>query len=335
MNYGLQNMFYKYVWSANWWNQGREDTQVKHLELACCINDSAAFQALISSDQEDLLVTRSRDALLWKGGPIRIVRIEVETDAPCQVDFQLIGLIEGDNRAMISDVLLDNAFQFVRKRQIQPIWVELHAGESAAAGQYEGKLKLYTHAMFEDEVLESELTFCLTIREQALPKPQDYSFYLDLWQHNCNIARKYEVSYWSDDHFQLLDSYLHSLAQLGQKALTLVVSEEPWSGQRSFIDAEPSDLNEYSIVPIVKRTDGHFDYNFDHLDRYIELGAKHGIDRELEVFGLINIWKHDDEGYGGVVEGYPDAIRVRFWMKQRAAMPLFGIKRISKIMLLR
>ncbi|MGQ7888695.1 DUF4091 domain-containing protein [Paenibacillus sp. WC2504] len=313
MNCGLQNMFYKYVWSANWWNQGREDTQVKHLELACCTNDSAAFQALVSSDQEDLLVTRSEDALLWKGGPIQIVRIKVETDAPCQVDIRLIGLIEGDSRVMISDVLLDEPFQYVRKRQIQPIWVELHADESAAAGQYEGKIKFYTHTMFEDEVLASELTFCLTIREQALPKPQDYSFYLDLWQHNCNIARKYDVSYWSDEHFMILDSFLHSLAQLGQKALTLVVSEEPWSGQRSFIDAEPSDLNEYSIIPVVRKKDGHFDYDFSRLDRYVELGEKHGIDRELEVFGLINIWQHDDEGYGKVVEDYPDAIRVRYF----------------------
>lgn len=149
MNCGLQNMFYKYVWSSNWWNQGREDTQVKHLELRCCKNDSAAFQALVSSDQEDMLVTMNRDALLWKGGPIKIVRCEVETDAPCKIDLQLIGLIEDDNRVMTSDVLLDEPYQWLRKRQIQPLWVELHADDSVASGQYEGKLKFYTHTMEE------------------------------------------------------------------------------------------------------------------------------------------------------------------------------------------
>ncbi|WP_256336293.1 DUF4091 domain-containing protein [Paenibacillus sp. OK060] len=313
VNCGLQNMFYKYMWSSNWWNQGREDTQVKHLELRCCKNDSAAFQALVNSDQEDMLVTINRDALLWKGGPIKIVRCEVETDAPCKIDLQLIGLIEDDNRVMTSDVLLDEPYQWLRKRQIQPLWVELHADDSVVSGQYEGKLKFYTHTMFEDEVLEKELTFRLTISEQVLPEPQNYTFVLDLWQHNCNIARKYDVSYWSDEHFTLLDSYLHSLSQLGQKALTLVVSEEPWSGQRSFIDAEPSDLNEYSIVQIVRRSDGRFDYDFTHLDRYVEIGEKHGICKEIEVFGLINIWKHEDEGFGGVVDDYPDAIRVRYY----------------------
>lgn len=313
MHYGLQNMFYKYVWSANWWSQGAKDAAASHIDLRCQKRDSAAFQALVSSDRDDFLLTVGGDALLGKSGPIKIVRCEVETDAPCEVEVKLIGLIEDDDRTLKSDVLLEDRHVYVQKRKIQPIWIELHAGESAAAGTYGGKVKFYAHAMFEDELLEQELTFSLTIGDRVLPKPQDYSFYLDLWQHNCNIARKYNVAYWSEEHFAILDSYLHSLGQLGQKALTLIVSEEPWCGQRTFIDAEPSDLNEYSIVPVEKRRSGEFAYDFSRLDRYVELGEKHGIREELEIFGLINVWEHEEEGFGSIVQDYPDAIRVRYY----------------------
>lgn len=313
MNIGLQSMFYKYIWSSNWWKQGREDSAAKHADLRCLRRDSAAFQVLISSNEEELLVTRSRDPLLWKGGPIKIVRCDVETDAPVQAEIKWIGLIEDDNRVMKSDVLLEEPHIYVQKRKIQPAWVELHADEWAKPGVYQGKVSFYAHTMFEDETLVQELTFQLTIQDEMLPAGEEYSFYLDLWQHNCNIARKYEVPYWSDDHFKILDSYLESLGRLGQKALTLVVSEEPWSGQRSFIDAEPSDLNEYSIVPITRNIAGQYDYDFSLLDRYVALGEKHGITQELEVFGLISVWQHEEEGYGSIVEGYPDAIRVRYY----------------------
>ncbi|MCP3775194.1 hypothetical protein NLX71_18140 [Paenibacillus sp. MZ04-78.2] len=84
MHYGLQNMFYKYIWSANWWNQGAKDAAAAHLDLRCQKRDSAAFQALVSSDRDEFLLTVGGDAILGKSGPIKIVRCEVETDAPCQ-----------------------------------------------------------------------------------------------------------------------------------------------------------------------------------------------------------------------------------------------------------
>ncbi|MGK9250964.1 DUF4091 domain-containing protein [Paenibacillus humicus] len=313
MNIGLQSMFYKYKRSVNWWDQGQKDAAVKHLDLRCCRRDSAAFQAVVSSDEEDFLATAGRDALLWKGGPLKIIRCELDTDAPVRTEIRWVGLIGDDNGTPTADALLDDVHVFVAKRSIQPVWVELHASESAAPGRYSGRIRFYAHTMFEDEVLVETLSFTLAISEASLPEPSDYSFYLDLWQHNCNIARKYEVPYWSDAHFDLLDRYLHSLGQLGQKALTLIVSEEPWSGQSSFIDAEPSDLNEYSIVPVRKSMDGQFHCDFSAMDRYVALGESHGIAREIEIFGLINIWTNVHAGYGGLMEGHPDAVRIRYF----------------------
>jgi hypothetical protein len=316
MDFGLQNMFYKYHYGHNQRTEGIKATQVKHMDIVCLRRDSAALQAVIS-DENDFLLSVSRDALFWKGGPLNIARVELEwsdnTAASIQADVKLIGLVEDDDRLQKSDILLEEQSIFVEKGRIQQVWIELHAGEETLPGKYSGKLMLYLHSMFEDERVLGEVSFTWTVLEDILPAPQDYRFYLDLWQHNCNIARKHQAQPWSDAHFQIMGNYLESMSELGQKALSLIVSEAVWSGQHTHRDREPSDLFEYSIVPINKDRNNIFTYDFSLMDRYIELGFSFGIDKEIELFGLISIWQDPSVGYGAIVEGYPDAIRVRYY----------------------
>jgi hypothetical protein len=312
MYFGLKSMFYKYQWGWNNWTQPKVHTTIKHLELICAKRDSAAFQVIVASDYEFML-TLSHDPLFWKGGPLNIARMELQLDTPLNVNIKLIGLMEDDDRRQKSDILLDTSHIFVEKRKLQQIWIELEAGANTPAGLYSGKLRLFTHILFEDEVLhEDELTFSLTVLEDQLPEPKDYLFYLDLWQHNSNIARKYDVELWSEQHFDIIDSYMESMAQLGQKALSVVVSEIPWSGQNSHMDLEPSDLFEYSMIKVTRKRDGSLSYDFSAVDRYVQIGRKYGITGEIELFGLLSIWQNE-AGYGSIVEDYPDGIRVRYY----------------------
>ncbi|WP_248928335.1 DUF4091 domain-containing protein [Paenibacillus hamazuiensis] len=307
---GLQSMFYKYANGYGGWEEHRQAAACKHKELVCLRRDSAALQAVVSAD-EPFLLTVSEDTLFWKGGPLPIVRLEVEMDGPLGIKVHLIGLTPDDDGLHKSDVLLEQSSLYVAARQVQQVWIELEAGAGVPPAMYEGKIRLYRHTMFEDERLMEELIFTVSVREDMLPEPKDYRFYLDLWQHPSNIARKYDAELWSEEHFAILDRYLASLAALGQKALSVVVSEIPWSGQFSHMDGEPSDLFEYSIVRTVRRKDGTFSYDYSALDRYIELGERHGISSEIEVFGLLNIWQKDM--YGAIVDGYPDGIRIRYF----------------------
>ena len=90
---------------------------------------------------------------------------------------------------------------------------------------------------------------------------------------NSNIARKYDLDLWSDEHFAVMENYISSLADLGQKALTVIVSEIPWSGQSSSYDRiDPANLFEYNIVKVQKTKNGDWSYDFDALNRYVELG---------------------------------------------------------------
>lgn len=327
MWFGLQSMYYKYAWGMNYWDQSAKDTAVQHKELISCRGDSAAMQVVLGAEH-DWLLTVTDEPLFWKGGPLKIARLKVVMDdaAAPEPKVQWIGLVKDDDGAEKADVLHDSGSVFVQARRLQPVWVEWSIGEKAVPGVYSGKILLYTHTMFEDEKLEGELSFTVKVLEHTLPEPHQYRFYLDLWQHNSNIARKYNVRLWSDEHFEVMKTYLESMVQLGQKAASVVVSEIPWSGQASHIDAEPSDLFEYSMVRAVKQKDGAFHYDYSAMDRYIELAHACGITEEIELFGLLNIWQPKDGVYGSPLKDYPDGIRVRYYDEPTATYKFMRTK---------
>ncbi|MDI4647335.1 DUF4091 domain-containing protein [Cohnella hashimotonis] len=287
----------------------------KDIRLTVGKNDRVAAQLLLYSEDE-MLVGVNGEAAFYERGPIDVLRISVDVPGLSQgrVKAKLIGLVEDDDRQLKSDMILDQGVIYVEKKRVQPVWVEVEIDADAKPGVYRPQISVYRHRMFEDETLVGTLGFEVRVLEVELPPPADYSFYLDLWQHNANIARKYDVELWSDRHFEIMEGYVASLAELGQKAATVVVSEVPWSGQGSAFDrVDPANMFEYSIVNVTMRADGEWAYDFGALNRYVELCMKHGIDSEIEVFGLLNIWVIEEAGYGRLVPDLDDAVRVRYF----------------------
>lgn len=308
---GLENQAYKYVYGTynRWFPPFDPD---KKIEITCAKNDWAAVQLLIYSDDE-MIVCTSEESCFYERGSIDIVRVDVEIPGveKDDIDVRLVGLLEDDDREYKADVLLDSSYIHVEARQTQPVWIEAKLGKDIKPGEYEAVIKVYTHRMFEDEKLIRSLTYKINVVDVLLDETSD--FYLDLWQHNSNIARKYDVALWSDGHFAIMENYIKSLAELGQKAISVVVSEVPWSGQHSaYISTNPSNMFEYNIVQVTLKENGEWEYDFSALNRYIELCMKYGIDSEIEVFGLINIWINEDAGFGNIIEDYDDGIRVRY-----------------------
>jgi hypothetical protein len=287
----------------------------KTISLVCGRNDRAAVQLLLHSEQE-MLVSVNGDACFYERGPIEQVRVDAVIPglSNAQIQVKLIGLVEDDDRQLKADMILDQTFIHVDKRRVQPVWIEVELGKDVKPGVYVSEISVYGHSMFEDETLLRTLTFELQVVDAVLSDPEDYSFYLDLWQHNSNIARKYDLELWSDKHFAVMENYVASLAALGQKAITVVVSEIPWSGQASFYDRiEPANMYEYSIVKVIRTENGDWKYDFEALNAYVDLCMKYGINREIEVFGLLNIWVFEDAGFGRVIPDYSDAIRIRYF----------------------
>ncbi|SHF38066.1 protein of unknown function [Caldanaerobius fijiensis DSM 17918] len=306
---GLAEESYKYI-------AGKlVDFTRKKFDLVSGRRDWVAFQLMLKGDEEFTVSTGDNPTFSVKG-PLLNIRVHVEVEGIPQSCIRLypIGTVEDDDGIQKADMLLKNEVVTVAKDAVQPIWVEIDIPEDVQPGNHQGTISIFAHRMFEDEKKVAAMFFNVMVKDVVLPRPSEYRFHLDLWQHLSNIARKHEVRLWSDEHFRVLEEYVKSLAQLGQKAITIIASEIPWSGQRSYrVKDYPSDMFEYSMVKVEKDLNGNFIYDFSAVKRYIELCFKYGIDKEIEVFGLCNIWEDDEFGYGKVATDYPDAIRVRYY----------------------
>lgn len=280
------------------------------IELVAARNDTAAFQIVLKSGEPFVLNVSGQPVFSRKGSP-EVIRL-VPQGGGMTIGLSPVGMMKDDNGTLYADVLLRYPTLEVEADTPISVWVEITLPPQTRAGLYHGSVELLRSKMFEDETSVGRVEFSLEVRDYLMPEPADYTFHLDLWQHNSNIARQAETPLWSDAHFAAIEPVVETLGKLGQKAVTLIASQIPWSGQRCFNERRSSaDFYEYSIIGVQKQN-GRFVYDYTALQRYIDLCAKYGIDKELELFGLANIWTEQSKGFGGVAADYPDALRIRY-----------------------
>jgi hypothetical protein len=291
-------------------------------DLYCARNAVAGAQVRLLADEPYVLSVDRTNWLHALGFQPR-VRLEVRFPSlPADaVEVYPVGYVEGDDRREWTEYLSRSGYAEVPAYRPQAVYVRLRVPADLHPGVHEGAVRAYTQVGFEDEVPAWEGTIRLHVAEAILPDVADWSYHLDLWQHCTAIARQHGVALWSDDHFALIDGYYGSLAQLGQKAVSVMATEIPWSGQRCFRDRQyPSYLFEHAVVDVARDDQGELHYDYGKLDRQLALAAEHGIDDEIEVFGLLNIWVDERFGFGKVAPDAPDAIRVRCLDERTGAM---------------
>ncbi len=316
LQYGLTDESYKYCYGIDDVGRDAEDFFHCHsISLVAARRDWAAFQVLLKGNRE-FTVSVGDTPVFSPRGQLPNVRLKAAVGQYPEwpVKMHIIDFVEDDDRLMKADILLNDETVHVEPGMVQPIWVEIRIPEDAQPGISRGRVDLFVHTMFEDEVCTASLEFDLDVKDVVMPLPSEYSFHLDLWQHASNISRKHEVHLWSEEHFKVLEEYIKSLSELGQKAVTVIASEIPWSGQQCFkVTNYLSNLFEFSMVRVQREAGGRYNYDFSIMQRYIEMCFKYGIDQEIEVFGLVNIWTSPEDGYGSVADDYPDAIRIRYF----------------------
>ena len=283
--------------------------QSKRVAIETCKNSSAAFQILLLGDSRTA-VNLGEDA--WFSEYEDVHNVRLVNEGPLKPNMNHLGMMRDDNPFYYADILLNQKIVQVKPNIPHSIYVEIPIPETLPSGVYKGKIKVLVSKMFETEETAGEITYTITVNDVCLPKDTKNDFYLDLWQHNSNIARKAEVELWSDRHFEIIEKYVKTLSDLGQCAVTVTVTEIPWCGQRCFLNEDTrANLFEYSMVRVFENEDGSFIYDYSALERYIELCFSYGIDKEIEVFGLLNIWQSINEGYYNFTNYY-DALRIRY-----------------------
>ncbi len=279
----------------------------KEISLVAGRQDFAAFQVLLGSDEAYTVNTGKYPYL--SQNPFGKFNYRVAFDFPLEYEIFHEYSTE-DNGFKYNDMLSPIDVRDYPERAICALFVYIPVPKDANAGDYFGKVKIYRQQLFEDEALAGEISVKLRVCNFKFQPPQKRKFYLDLWQNFTSLAQHTDVPLYSDAHFEVIDSYLASLGAIGQRALTLVVSEVPWGGQSGWDTEDKGNLFKYSIITVKKTKKGKFEYDYSKMQRYIDIGAKYGIKDELSLYGLVNILGRD---LGGPVDGYPEKIRVRYF----------------------
>ena len=313
IRFGLRPENYKLT-TGNFWtfDPASVDTFGTSIAVSAGRGDWAAIQAVITCD-EDYVLNVGDAAWFSQKGELPVLRLAAKTNAPIAVGLNILDMHADDDRLYKADAILTNPVLELPRGEVRAVWCELSVPADTAPGIYTVALSLYQGSMLNAETKIADAEITLEVLDYTMPVPSEHKFHLDLWQHCSNIARKHETPLWSDAHFAVLEQYVRSLGELGQKAVTLIVSEIPWSGQSCYDEYRmAANLFEYSIIPVTRHTDGTFAYDYSKMQRYIDLCKKYGIDREISLYGLANIWGSSDRGFNKPAPDYPDGIRLRY-----------------------
>lgn len=286
-------------------------------KIVAARRQEAAFQIVLFPNEEcDLnLDTEPR---IYGGRARPVYRLEVICKYEALLESE--GMLCDDAGIYRADILGRDRKMELKAVAPAAVWAEIKIPEDAEPGHYQVLIKLWRAQGNQDEELFAEKEVELEILGYCMPKPEEYYFRLDLWQHVSNVARQFSVPLFGEKHFEILREMVKSLAQLGQKSVTVVASDSPWRGWECWKNIRSeAELYEYSMIGTIKKKDGSFVYDYRVMQRYIDLCREYGISDEIEVFGLVNIWRLTEFDRKELCEEYPENILIRYFDEEKGS----------------
>ena len=278
-----------------------------HAEIFSARNSYGAFQILLQGTQH-LCVCLNDDPWFSEYPDAQVVYLRHKGEL--KPTLHHIAIHKGDDEREYADRVMRDVVATTSAGAPQSVFVRFDIPEDTKPGKYEGSFALVLSHLFDEEKTIGKITYSLEVSEFTMPTKADRKFEVDLWQLHCTVSKYVGIPNWSEEHFALIEEYLKPLAAMGQSNITIIASQIPWSGQRCFLEPVKANMFQYSMIPVEKTENGYV-YDYSLMDRYIEMCFRHGIDRKIEVFGLIGNWNSPEHGYGNFTE-MPDAIRIRY-----------------------
>ena len=263
-------------------------------------NEETSVQIELFLDKKTWVNLDDVFTLPWEG-LVENLRFEIESDVECKLYFE--GDVLDDDLRYKKDIILNKRSGYLPKGYSN-LWLEM---KSDTEGIHDITVKIFK----SDETFDEELIFekNLKLEVSSVEIPEKNIFYLDLWQHLSSLARVYDVEYYSDEHFRIIESFMKPLADAGQKVCDLIVSDYSWAGQECFkIYDNQSSLYEYNLIkPSIKN--GKLQLDFSAFDRFIEICQKLGMCEEINLFGIIGNWNRGQ--FSVILEDFDEPIKVR------------------------
>ncbi len=302
IQYKIYNSAFKHI-------KGRELPVEEKVNLKVLKGEKFALQLALFGDEKTLVSLGRFNHIGYKGLEGR-VRIDIEEKEGVCVHGSFLGyVLDDDSKTLIADPILKREYQYLEESEPTIIWIEGEVDRGFLGDSIDINVNLFTQKGFEEEEKIERISFKVDVVQKELPSLKDGSFHLDLWQHLSSWARTYEVPFWSDEHFEIIDNFTSELASLGEKVITVVASDFTWEGQGCYlVEENPSNLFEHNIIKVKKTVDGQIKCDFTALERYLDICFRYGMKDEIDIFGILASWKRTD--FGNPIKGYDDPIRV-------------------------
>ncbi|MDB1679851.1 MULTISPECIES: DUF4091 domain-containing protein [Enterococcus] len=252
-------------------------------------NSCAAFQLLLHDGKKNHFILNKQFSIPDEI-EIPMYRIAIKSDLPYQAQF--VDYYLGTDGLAYADKLIGETAYTYSGDRYAPIYIEIPIDKQVKPGTYPVQLSVYRSFINQEDELVAEKSIEVSVLDFAFPDDVQQDFRLDIWQQPSNLARTFHVPLWGDAHFGLVDQMADKLAAIGQKAVTVIAGEIPWKGWFNYIVKDyPANLYEYSMIPIRKNIEGALICDFSILDRYLACFEKYGINQEINLFGLLGVWK--------------------------------------------
>ncbi|MBR1870475.1 MAG: DUF4091 domain-containing protein [Kiritimatiellae bacterium] len=168
-------------------------------------------------------------------------------------------------------------------REPGPKIVQVKVPRNAAAGEYRmGALKV-------------------KVLDKTLPPVKERAYYLDLWQHPWAVARWNKVEPFSKEHYAAMEPLWKALAELGQKTVTVTLTDLPWNHQC---------YDGYgTMVRHIKKADGSWAFDYKVFDEYVAFALGCGLGPDISCYTLCpwgyRVSWEDEEGNAFKEEAKP------------------------------
>ncbi|ATA89940.1 hypothetical protein CGC58_09515 [Capnocytophaga stomatis] len=179
---------------------------------------------------------------------------------------------------LVADVLDHHAKKMeIAKHSSRGVWIKIQIPQNAKEGSYKGFITVKN----KTKILK-KLPFEVQVLARTLPEPKNWKYHLDLWQNPYAVARYFNVTPWSEAHFEHLKKEMKLYADASGKSITASIMYEPWGGQTQ----DPFN----SMVLWMKKLDGSWYFDFAVFDKWVEFMHQMGITKQINCYSMVP-WK--------------------------------------------
>ena len=176
---------------------------------------------------------------------------------------------------LVADVIDQDKPHAVPAMETRPVWCTVEVPRDIDAGEYTTTLEVVD----KNGNVQKGLVLKVNVNTHSLPTVANQKFHLDFWQQPYAVSRYYQVERWSDEHLEALRPYLAALGRAGQRVVSAILFYEPW-GEQTHDLFDP-------MVFTTKKSDGTWEYDYTVFDKYVELCAEYGIDKQINCFSML------------------------------------------------